>query len=328
VRRREFIAGLGGVAAWPVVGLAQQLKMPVIGFLHAVSLEARGDYHASFLRGLVETGYVEGRNVAIEYRWGEDRNERLPSLAADLVRRQVAVIVVPSTAAAALAAKAATQTIPIVFLTAADPVEIGLVASLNRPGGNITGVAILNGELAAKRLEMLHEMLPTATLIAYLVNSTNPTFTAAESRAVQAAAKVLGLRLLILNASTKGEVEAALNSLVQQQAGGLLLSGDVLFSVSQRDQIVALAAHHPVPVVYDRRQAATGGGLMSYGTDIYDANRLVGNYTGRILKGEKPSDLPVQQSTRVELVINLKTAKALGLTTPETLLATADEVIQ
>jgi putative tryptophan/tyrosine transport system substrate-binding protein len=313
--------------AWPVLVRAQQPAMvPVIGYLHSSSLERRRDLLAVFLRGLAETGYVEGCNVAIEYRWADDRNERLAGLAADLVRRRVAVMVTPTTAAT-LAAKAATDTIPIVFVSGADPVEIGLVSSLSRPRTNLTGMTIFGFEMAAKRLEMLHAFVPTATLIAYLVNPTNQAVSEGESRLAQAAAHTLGVRLLTLSATTPSGIEAAFESLIHQQARGLLISGDPFF-VSRRDQFVALAAAHRVPAIYDRKEAVAGGGLMSYGASLADAYHQVGTYAGRILKGEKPADFPVQQSVKIELAINLKTANALGLTIPETLLATADEVIQ
>jgi putative ABC transport system substrate-binding protein len=326
IGRREFITLLGGAATWPVAARAQQPAMPVIGFLGDGSLETRRDYLATFLRGLAETGYVEGRNVTIEYRWAEDRSDRLPDLIADLVRRQVAVLV-PTNTASAIAAKAATATIPIVFFLGSDPVQIGLVGSLNRPVGNITGVTGLSGELAAKRFELLREVVPAATLIAYLIKPDNP-FADSESRVVQAAAGAFGLRLLTLTASNPYEIESAFESLPQRQAGALLVSADQFFDASQRDQIVALAAHNRIPTMFGRREAAAAGGLISYGPDFADAYRQVGVLTGRILKGEKPADLPVQQATRVWLTINLKTAKALGITFPITLLGRADEVIE
>jgi putative ABC transport system substrate-binding protein len=270
--------------------------------------------------------YVDGRNVTIEYRWAEDRSDRLPGLIADLARRQVAVLA-PTNTASAMAAKAATATIPIVFLHGSDPVQIGLVGSLNRPGGNITGVTVLSGELGGKRLELLREVVPAATLIAYLIKLDNP-FADSESRVVQAAAGALGLRLLTLNASNPCEIESVFESLTQRQASALLVSADQFFDASQRDQIIALAARNRIPTMFGRREAAAAGGLISYGTDFAGAYRQVGVLTGRILKGDKPADLPVQQATKLELIINLKTAKALGLTIPETLLATADEVIQ
>jgi putative ABC transport system substrate-binding protein len=325
MKRRAFIAGLGAVAL-PLAARAQQI--PVVGYLHPGSLEARRDLVASFLRGLAETGFVEGRNVAIEYRWADDHIDRLPALAADLVRRQVAVIATPSITAAARAAKAATQSIPIVFLVGSDPVQAGLVASLNRPGGNLTGVTVLGGELAPKRLEILHETVPSATLVAHLINPTNPVFTDAESREVQAAARILGLRVLTLNASSSSEIEVAFERLIQEHVGALLISGYGFFGTTHRNQLVALAARHRIPTMYDRREVPVVGGLISYGADIADAIHQTGVYTGRILKGEKAADLPVQQSTKFELVINMKTAKALGVAVPETLLATADKVIE
>jgi putative ABC transport system substrate-binding protein len=276
---------------------------------------------------LGEAGYVEGRNLAVEYRWAEDHLDRLPALAADLVRRQVAVIVAPGSTAAALAAKAATKSIPIVFLTGADPVDIGLVASLNRPGGNLTGITSLNVVVAAKRLDLLHQLVPRAALIANLVNPTNPAFAEPETRELQVAARVLGVGFLIVNASDPSEFEAAFATLVRERAGGLLIGGDTLF-VGHSDQLVALAARYKIPVIYRSRETTVAGGLLSYGTNFPVVYQQIGVYVGRVLKGEKPSDLPVQQATKIELVINLKVAKALGLTIPETLLATADEVIQ
>jgi putative ABC transport system substrate-binding protein len=327
-KRREFIAGLGSAAAWPVAVRAQQRAAPIVGFLHAGSLvHVDHEILASFHRGLGEMGYVEGRNVAIEYRWAEGQYDRLPALAADLVRSQVAVIAVLDSTAASLAAQAATQTIPIVFSIGADPVEIGLVKSLNRPGGNVTGVAGLAVEVAAKRLELMHKLLPSAALIAVLVNPTNPVYAAAHVNALEAASRVLGVRILILNATSQGDVEAAFPTLVQEKASALIITGDTFFTTHQR-QIAALAASYAVPTIEQTREFAAAGGLMSYVTDYADAYHLVGTLVGRILKGEKPADLPVQQATKLELIINLKTAKALGLTIPETLLATADEVIQ
>jgi putative tryptophan/tyrosine transport system substrate-binding protein len=276
---------------------------------------------------LAETGYVEGRNVAIEYRWAEGRYDRVPALVADLVRRRVAVIVIPNGTTSVLAAKAATQTIPIVFDIGSDPVKIGLVASLNRPGGNITGVASLYAELATKRLELLHELVPSAPSIAFLVNPANPVYAAAETKEVQLAAGALGVRLLVINASSPGEIEAAFGSLVQQQAGALLVGGDIFF-VSRTDQLIALAARHKISAIYGYLEQAVAGGLMSYGEKIADAQRMIGVYTGRILNGEKPAELSVQQVTKIQLVINLKTAKALGLIVPLGLLTRADEVIE
>jgi putative ABC transport system substrate-binding protein len=327
LRRRDFIAGLGGAAAWPLAARAQQTAMPVVGHLSSESLETTREAFAIFLNGLAETGYVEGRNVAIVYRWADYRTDRLAGLAADLVGQKVAVIFAAPTAAA-LAAKTATREIPIVFSIGADPVQIGLVASLNRPGRNLTGVVSLSAELAAKRLELLHELVPAATMIAHLINPANSVFAATESRVAQAAARVLGVRLLTLNASTGGEIEAAFESLIQQQAGALLVSGDVFFYRSQRDQLLKLAAAHRIPTIYNAREVVAAGGLVSYGNDAGEARRLAGVYTGRVLKGEKSADLPVQLATKVKLIINLKTAKALGITVPLALRGRADEVIE
>ena len=326
MRRREFITLMGGsMAVWPRAAHAQQPAMPVIGFLHAASPEAYAPMMTAFRQGLKEAGYVEGHNVAIEYRWAEGHYDRLPALAADLVRRQVAEIVTVGTPAA-LAAKAASSTIPIVILVGIDPVQIGLVASLNRPGGNVTGLAVLTVEVAAKRLEVLHELLRTSAAVALLVNPNNP-LTEPETKGMRDAARSLGLQLHVLDASTEGEIDAAFGKLIELRAGGLLVSVDA-FLTNQRDQIVALAARHAVPAIYGVREFATAGGLMSYGTDLADGYRQVGIYAGKILKGAKPADLPVQRAVRVEFVINLKTAKTLGLTFPITLLGRADEVIE
>jgi putative ABC transport system substrate-binding protein len=328
MRRREFITLLGGAAvAWPVAARAQQRSMPVIGFLSPTSPNSRAELIAAFHQGLAEVGYVEGRNVAIEYRWAKDQNEQLPFMAADLVQRRVSVIVAIDGTAAALAAKAATSTIPIVFIVGADPVELGLVASLGRPGGNITGVGALAVGTAAKRLQLLHELVPAAAGIAFLRNPTNPYFSALETRELQAAATVLGVRLLLLNASSPHEIEVAFANLVAQRAGAFLLGTDPFF-MTARDQLVALANRHTVPAIYPFREDAAAGGLVSYGASNRDAFRLVGDYTGRILSGDRPADLPVQQVTRIEMAINLKTANALGLTVPLPLLARADEVIE
>ena len=326
MRRREFIAGLGSAAAWPVVARAQQPAMPVIGFLSSQS--ADDDYKnvtVPFLQGLKETGYVEGQNVAVEYRWAENQYDRLPALAADLVRRRVAVIVAAGTTAA-LAAKAATTTIPIVFATGGDPVALGLVASLNRPGANVTGIANLAAELAPKQLQLLRELIPNAAVFGVLAD---PAFPATQSiiADLQAAARTLGLQLVVVNARTDSDLETAFATFSQQRVGAVLV-GTSTFYNRRMEQLAALAARHALPAIFPYREYALAGGLMSYGSSIGYLYHQAGIYTGRILKGEKPADLPVQQVTKIELVINLKTAKALGLTIPETLLATADEVIQ
>jgi len=326
IARRKVIAALGGAAfAWPLAARAQQQAMPVIGFLHAGSPEAYAPMMTAFRQGLKEAGYVEDYNVAIEYRWAEGHYDRLPALAADLVRRQVAEIVAGGTPPA-LAAKAASSTIPIVINVGIDPVQIGLVASLNRPGGNVTGLAVLTVELAAKQLEVLHELLRTSAAVALLVNPNTP-LTEPETKGVREAARSLGLQLHVLDASTEGEIDAAFGKLIELRAGALVVSVDP-FLTSQRAQIVALAARHAVPAIYGVREFATAGGLMSYGTDLADVYRQVGIYAGKILKGAKPADLPVQRVVRVEFVINLKTAKTLGLTFPITLLGRADEVVE
>ena len=321
MRRREFIAGLGSAAAWPVVARAQQPAMPVIGFLNSGS---PGSNLPAFRQGLKEAGYVEGQNVAVEYRWANGQYDRLPAMAAELVRRQVAVIVcnIP----AVLAAKAATATIPIVFTTASDPVQLGLVASLSRPGGNLTGATQFGVEVTPKQLELAHELVPTATVIAVLVNPTNP-ISANVLGELQAAARILGVQLHVLHASAERELDTVFASLGQLQAGALVIGPDPLF-VARSEQLAALALRHRVPTISFIREFVAAGGLTSYGGSNPDMYRIAGVYAGRILKGEKPSDLPVQQTTKVEMIINLKTAKALGLTIPETLLATADEVIQ
>jgi putative tryptophan/tyrosine transport system substrate-binding protein len=329
MRRRVLIAGLGGAAVWPLAARAQQPAMPVIGYLSASSAGDRAsiDDLADFGRGLAETGYIAGRNVAIEYHWAEGRYETVPTLVADLVRHRVAVIVIYGGTASVFAAKTATQTIPIVFAIGSNPVEIGLVRSLNRPGGNLTGVTALLAELGAKRLELLHELVPSATSIGFLVNPTNPAYAEAEINQVQGSARTIGVRLLIINASSPSEIETAFATFVQQQAEALLIGGDVYF-YSQSHQIIALAARHRVPAIYPYVEEAVAGGLMSYGEKRGEGRMyMVGVYTGRILKGEKPADLPVEQPTKFEMVINLKTAKALGLTVPTNLVVRADEVI-
>jgi putative ABC transport system substrate-binding protein len=326
--RRTFVTLLGGAAvAWPLAARAQQQPMPVIGFLNPASLDTRRDWIAAFHQGLAEAGYVEGRNVTIEYRWAEGQNDRLPILAADLVQHRVAVIVAADGTAAAVAAKAATPTIPIVFMVGADPVELGFVESLGRPGGNMTGVSALAVGTVAKRLQLVHELVPAAAEIAFLRNPTNPNFSALETRELQGAAVVLGVRLLLLNASSPPEIEEAFANLVAQRAGAFLLGTDPFF-ISARDQLVALANRHGVPAIYPFREDTAAGGLMSYGASNRDAFRLIGGYTGRILSGNKPADLPMQQVTKIEMAINLKTANALGLTVPLPLLGRADEVIE
>jgi putative ABC transport system substrate-binding protein len=326
MRRRQVITLLGGAAAaWPLGAQAQQPVMPVIGFLNGTSPEGYGLFLSAFRQGLSETGYVEGQNVTIEYRWAEGQYDRLPALAADLVLRRVSVIAATSTPAN-LIAKAATTTIPIVFTTSSNPVELGLVASLNRPGGNVTGAATLNVELGPKRLELLHEVVPMATIIVVLVNPTNPNVETQWSD-VRAAARTIGQEILVVNARTDGEIDTVFARIVQQRAGALLVDTDA-FLFSRRDRLIDLAKRHAVPTIFDRREFAAAGGLMSYGGSVTDAYRLAGIYAGRILKGEKPADLPVQQSTKVELILNLKTAKALGLTVPTALLTRADEVIE
>jgi putative ABC transport system substrate-binding protein len=324
MKRREFIAGLGGATAWPLVARAQQ-AVPVVGFLHSASSQSVAEEVAAFRQGLSETGYVEGQNIAIEYRWGDGQIERLPALAADLARRRVAVMAAVGGDAAALAAKAAAPTTPIVFQNGSDPIKSGLVMSLNRPGGNVTGVSLFAGTVDTKRLELMHELIPQIAVIAVL---NNPLVAEAESRSrnLQEAARILGLRLLFLNVSSDRDFDTAFATIADQKAGALFVDGGPFF-VGRRDQLVALAARHALPATYAWREFAAAGGLMSYGTNLANAARQTGNYIGRILKGEKPADLPVMQPIKFEFVINLKTAKVLGLNVPETLLATADELI-
>jgi putative tryptophan/tyrosine transport system substrate-binding protein len=327
MRRREFIAGLGGAAGWPLVARAQQPAMPVIGYLSARTPGDAVEILADFRRGLAEAGFVEGRNVVIEYRWMEGHYDRLPDMIAELVHRQVAVIAVPNTTTSALAAKAATTTIPIVFNVGSDPVAVGLVASLSHPAGNATGIAMLQTATTAKRLELLHELVPAAMSIAFLVNPGNPGYAQAETAEVREAASVLGVNLLVFNAGTPSEIDAAFATLVRQQARALVIGADN-FYISRTDQLVALAARHAVPAIYAYLEQGAAGALMCYGARLADTQRLVGVYAGRILNGEKPADLPVQQVTKVELALNMRTAKALGLTIPLSLLARANEVIE
>jgi putative ABC transport system substrate-binding protein len=328
MKRRELIALFGGAAAtWPLVSHAQQLAIPVIGFLSGASFETMRDYVTVFKQSLAETGFREGRDVAIEYRWADGHNDRLPALVADLVARGVAVIVVGASTPGALAAKAATQTIPIVFFIGTDPVKVGLVPSLAHPGGNVTGVTALNVELIAKSLELTHSLVPTATTIAVLINPSNAPQSATERGIVQDVGRTLGTHFLVLTATSPDEIEAAYGTLVEEHAGALVVSGENFF-LTQRDLLVGLAASNAVPTVYAYREFVVAGGLISYGTHYVDAFHQVGINTGRVLKGEKPADLPVQQVTKIELAINLKTAKTLGLTVPLPLLGRADEVIE
>ena len=327
IPRREFIVILGAAAAWPVAARAQQPAIPVIGFLNAASQQSYPRPLSAFLGGLAELGYVDGQNVAIEYRWAEGRNDRLPAMAADLVKRKVVVIAATSTPAA-LAAKPATSSIPIVFETGGDPIKLGLVTSLSRPGGNVTGAASLSVEvMAAKGVELLHEVVPTARVVALLVNPTSPTAVETQTRGFLSAARALDLQTRLLNAATENDFESVFAKIAEVQAAGLVIGADAFF-FSHSEQLAALAARHSTPAVYARREFAVAGGLLSYGSDLTESYRLAGIYTGRILKGDKPADLPVQQATNVELIINLKAARALGITFPLTLLGRADEVIE
>jgi ABC-type uncharacterized transport system substrate-binding protein len=328
MRRREFIALLGSAATtWSLPGFAQQAgAIPVIGFVSSLSRQNWAGPLSAFLNGLSEAGFVDGRNVSIEYRWAEGQFDRLPDLVADLVNRQVSVIAATGTPAA-LAAKAATTTIPIVFETASDPIQIGLVTSLNRPGANVTGVTQLTVGLVPKEMELLHELFPKARVMALLVNPTAPAVAETETREVQSAASTLGLELKVLSASTEPEFDVVFADVTRLRADALVIGTDGLFT-SRSEQLATLAVRHAVPAVYKGRAFAAAGGLMSYGSDLADTYRLAGAYTGRVLKGDKPADLPVQQATKIELYINLKTANALGLTVPLTLLGRADEIFE
>jgi putative tryptophan/tyrosine transport system substrate-binding protein len=327
MRRREFIAYIGGAAAWPLTAHAQQPAMPVIGFLNYQSPDTIADLLRAFRQGLNETGYVEGDNVAIAYRWAENQVDRLPALAADLIRRQVAVIVTSGGPASAFAAKAASTTIPVVFTSNEDPVQLGLVPSLARPGGNLTGINFFNAELVAKRLEFLRELVPGATRVSVLVNPANATSMKSTLRDIEPAARALGVQLKTLNASTSGEINAAFATFARERADALFVGGDAFFFI-RRVQLVTLASRHRVPAAYSSRDFAEVGGLLSYGTNVADAFRQAGVYAGRILKGVPPTDLPVLQASKFELVINHETARSLGLEVPPMLLARADDVIE
>jgi putative tryptophan/tyrosine transport system substrate-binding protein len=327
MRRREFIAGLGGATVWPVGARAQQAMLPVVGFLSGTHPGAVGSSITALHQGLADEGYIENQNFVAEYRWAEDNYDRLPVFAADLVRRRVAVIAVMASTPGALAAKAATQTIPIVFLVGTDPVKVGLVPSLTQPGANLTGVTIIVTELMAKWLSLMHELLPAASPIAVLLNPANPIQTEAELRDAQSAAQTLGVRLLILNASTPSEIEMAFARIASERAGALVVSGENLFFV-QRDQILMLAARYAVPAVYPYADLVTAGGLMSYGANTLDVWSVFGSYVGRVLKGENPAKLPVQRGTKIGLAVNLNAAKALGIAVPTSILLRADRVIE
>ena len=327
MRRREFISFIGGVAAtWPLAVRAQQTPLPVIGFLNSASPQPFENYVAGFRAGLKQAGYVEGQNVTIEFRWAEGHYDQLPEMAADLVHRKVAVLVATGGAPSAVAAKAATSTIPIVFTSGIDPVRLGFVASLSRPGGNITGVSLLATEMEGKRLGLLRALVPGVQLIAVVLNPNRPDH-AGQMREVQEAARAIGQQIHIALASNESAINAAFATAVQLRAGAMLVGSDPFFN-SQRDKIIALAARHAIPAIYEQREYALAGGLMSYGTNLTNGYHQAGVYVGRILKGEKPRDLPVVQSTKFEFVINLKSAKALGIEVPPTLSAEADEIIE
>jgi putative ABC transport system substrate-binding protein len=326
IRRRELLAALGGAAAWPLAARAQQPKAPVIGFVERKSARDSGQMLAAFHRGLNEAAFIEGQNVAIEYRWAENHPDRLPMLVADLVQRKVAVIAAPDTASA-LAAKAATTSTPIVFNTSADPVALGLVASFNRPGGNVTGITSLNTEVVSKRLELLHEVVPKASTIGLLVNEANPQLAHIYTTDMQAASRSLALQILVLNASSNDEIDEAFAALTRQGIGALVVTPDPLFN-SRSEQLAALVLRYALPAISAHREFTMAGGLFSYGTSLVDIYRQLGVYSAKILKGENPAELPVSQSTKIELIINLRTAKLLGLSFPLAVLARADEVIE
>ena len=326
MRRREFIRLVGGAAAWPVVARAET-AMPVIGFLHSASAATFAEHIPAFHKGLSEAGYVDGQNATVDYRWAEGHNEALPALAADLVLRRVAVIVTPISTPAALAAKAATSTIPIVFVIGADPVKIGLVASLNRPGGNATGISDIGVQLGAKRLALLHELLPNAARFAVLVNPSNPGITETFVSELQAAASAIGRQIEVVTAGTNSGIDTAFATIVRMRADAFLISPEALF-VTRRVQLITLAARHALPALYHRREFTDAGGLMSYGSSLAEQFRLTGLYAGRILKGEKPAEMPVQLPTKFEFIINLQTAKTFGMDIPSAFLARADEVIE
>jgi putative ABC transport system substrate-binding protein len=328
MRRRDFIKGIAGSAiSWPLAARAQQPTMPAIGFLNSASPDSYAPQLTGFRQGLREVGYTEGQNVTIEFRWAKSRYDRLRELAAELVHRQVAIIVATGGSVSGIAAKSVTTTIPIVFTSGGDPVQLGLVKSLNRPGGNVTGVSLFTSTLAAKRLELLHELVPAARVIALLVNPANPN-SEPDTIAVQAAAPAMGLQIVVLKASNGAEIDAAFAAMKQINVGALVVGADPTFDNTGRDQLIVLTARHAIPAIYDWRDVAAAGGLVSYGSNLAEGYRLAGLYTGRILKGEKPGDLPVQQPAKFEFVINLKTARTLGLTISNQMQLVADEVIE